>query len=60
MEGVESDGVWNLLKTYTPDYYQGYHFSKPLSWENFLEYAKEHSDKMPGQIESKSEDSDTE
>ncbi len=60
VEGVESDGVWNLLKTYTPDYYQGYHFSKPLSWENFLEYAKEHSDKMPGQIESKSEDSDTE
>jgi len=37
IEGVENEEIYDFLKQYEPELYQGYHFSKPLGTEAFAE-----------------------
>jgi len=39
-EGVETENQMNYLIKNKCDYFQGYYFSKPLSWENSIEFIR--------------------
>lgn len=40
LEGVENQELLDYLKQYEPTYYQGYHYSKPVPLEQFVEVLK--------------------
>ena len=41
-EGIETKVQADLLTAYNCDYGQGYYFSKPIPWDEFDLYLKEH------------------
>lgn len=42
-EGVETEEQLKILHNYGCNYYQGFYFSKSLSYHDFIEYMKEHT-----------------
>ena len=41
-EGVETEEQWQILRQQKCDVLQGYHFSRPLSSEDFVEFVADH------------------